>query len=84
VRSLRRFVKRLTASLRGGGDDDRVREELFEHLALLTEEYTRAGMPLDEARRRARLTLGSPNVTTEACRDEQRLRFREDAWQDLP
>ncbi|MGV3518767.1 ADOP family duplicated permease [Luteitalea sp.] len=83
MRALRRFVKRLTASLRGGGDDDRVREELFEHLALLTEEYTRAGMPLDEARRQARLTLGSHEVTTEACRDEQRLRFLEDAWQDL-
>jgi predicted permease len=73
----------LTASLLGRGDDNRVREELAEHLALLTEEYARAGLPLDEARRRARLKLGAHDVTTEACRDEQRLRLLEDAWHDL-
>jgi predicted permease len=82
MKVLRRFVKRLTASL-GRGDDDRVREELAEHLTLLTEEYARAGLPLDEARRRARLKLGAHDVTTEAYRDEQRLRFLEDTWQDL-
>ncbi len=83
MKALRRFVKRLTASLLGRGDDDRVREELAEHLALLTEEYARAGLPLDEARRRARLKLGAHDAAAEACRDEQRLRLLESTWQDL-
>jgi hypothetical protein len=34
-----------------------VREELAEHLTLLTDEYARARLPLDEARRRAKLKL---------------------------
>jgi hypothetical protein len=36
-----------------------VREELAEHLTLLTDEYARARLPLDEARRRAKLKLPS-------------------------
>lgn len=52
MRTLRRFVKRLIASVLGRRDDDRVREELAGHLTLLTEEYARGGLPLDEARRR--------------------------------
>ena len=83
MKSLRRFVRRLTASVLGRRDEDRVREELTEHLTLLTEEYTRAGLPLDEARRRARLTLGAGDAAIEAYRDEQRLRPLEDAWQDV-
>ena len=54
MKALRRFVKRLTASLFGHRDDDRVREELAEHLELATEEFVRAGVPLEDARRRAR------------------------------
>jgi len=83
MRAVRRFAKRLTASVLGRRLDDRVREELAEHLTLLTEEYTRAGLPLDEARRRARLKLGTLDATTEAYRDEQRLRPLEHAWQDI-
>jgi predicted permease len=60
-----------------------VRDELVLHLTLLTEEYARNGLPLDEARRRARLKLGADAVTTESCLDEQRLRLLENALQDL-
>lgn len=83
MKVLRRFVNRLTASLLGRGDDDRLREELAEHLTMLTEEYLRTGLPLDEARRQARLKLGAHDVTLEAWRDERRLRLLEDTWQDL-
>jgi hypothetical protein len=51
-------MRRLTASALGRRDDERLREELAEHLALLTKEYVRAGLSSDEARRRARLRLG--------------------------
>lgn len=37
MKTLRRFVKRLTASVLGRRDDDRVREELAEHIELATE-----------------------------------------------
>jgi hypothetical protein len=83
MKALRRLVRRLTASVLGRRNDDRVREELAEHLALLTEEYVRAGLPLHEARRRARLKLGPDDALTEAYRDEQRLRPLEDVWQDI-
>jgi putative ABC transport system permease protein len=83
MKALRRFVRRLTASVLGRRDEDRVQEELAEHLTSLTEEYVRSGLPLDEARRRARLKLGTGDATAEAYRDEQRLRSLEDTWQDI-
>ena len=79
---LRRFVKRLAASVLGRQDDDRVQDELAEHLSLLTEEYMRTGLPFSEAHRRARLKLGAHDATTEAVRDEQRFRLIDDAGQD--
>ena len=83
MKGLRRFVKRLAASVLGRRDDERMREELAEHLAMLTEEYLRAGLPLDEARRRARLKLGAPDALAEAYRDEQRLGWLEDLGKDV-
>ena len=83
MKALRRFVRRLAASVLGRRDDDRVREELAEHLTRRLEDYARAGLPLDEARRRARLDLGTDDATIEAYRDEQRLRGLEDTWQDI-
>lgn len=83
MKALRRFVRRLTASVLGRRDDDRVGEELAEHLALLTEDYARTGLSPDEARRRARLKLGAVDATTEAYRDEQRLGWLEDLGKDL-
>jgi putative ABC transport system permease protein len=83
MKAVRRFARRLAASALGRRDDDRVREELAEHLTLLTEEYVRAGLSLTEARRQARLRLGAGDGVTEAYRDQQRLRPLEDTWQDV-
>src|SRR6476469_7415070 len=69
MKALRRFAKRLSASLLGRQDDDRAREELAEHLTLLTEEYVRAGTALDEARRRARRKPGAHGMMTDAGQD---------------
>jgi putative ABC transport system permease protein len=52
-------------------------------LALLTDEYVRVGVPLEEARRRAKVKLGVFDATREAHRDEQRLRWWEDRGSDL-
>lgn len=83
MRALRRFVKRLSASVFGRRDDDRVQEELAEHLELATEELVRAGVPLDDARRRARLKVGGADAIAEGYRDEQRLRWLEDLGSDV-
>ena len=83
MKGLRRFVMRLAATLRGRRDDDRMREELGTHFELLTEEYVSAGMSPDDARRRARLTLGAGLGIAEAWREERRLRPLEDMWQDV-
>jgi len=83
VTGLRRFARRLAATLRSRRDDERMREELGTHLELLTEEYVGAGMSPDEARRRARLTLGAGLGIAEAWREERRLRPLEDMWQDV-
>ena len=82
--ALKRFAKRLAATLRmRTNDDSRVRDELAEHLALLTEEYRRAGHPSDEAHRLARIRLGAPDVIAEAYRDEQRLGWLETLASDV-
>ena len=83
MRALRRFMNRVRASVLGPRDADRVREELAEHMALLTEQYVCSGLPLPEARRQARLKVGPFEATTEAYRDEQRLRSIEDVSQDM-
>ena len=83
MKALRRFAIRLNRSLLGQRDDERLREELAEHLALLTDDYVRAGLPLEEAQRKARLKLGTGSSIADAYRDEQRLTWLEDFRKDL-
>lgn len=73
MKVLRRFLRRLSGTVLGQRDDGRIREELAEHHTLLAEEFVRAGFPLDEAQRRARLKLGATEATVEAYRDERAL-----------
>jgi putative ABC transport system permease protein len=82
VKALRRFVKRLGASVFKQDDSGRLEEELAEHLRLLTEEQLRAGLPANEAARAARIQLGARQAITETYRDEQRLRWLEDLRRD--
>jgi hypothetical protein len=59
MRFLRRFLTRLANFAAREDSDQRLREEIEEHLTLQTEENLRAGMPLVEARRQAALTFGA-------------------------
>lgn len=83
MKALRRFARRLTATLFGRDEDERVREELAEHLTMLTEEHIAAGLSPDEARRHAARKLGAFEASAEACRDERRLRGLEQLGADL-
>jgi putative ABC transport system permease protein len=63
--------------------DQRLRDEIAEHLALQIEENLSAGMAPAEARRQAALKLGSAQAIRERHHDEQSLPFFENLLFDL-
>jgi putative ABC transport system permease protein len=62
--------------------DDALDEELRAHLAMLEDDYVRAGMSPEDARRKARLRLGGIEQTKEVVRD-QRATWIDSVWQDV-
>ena len=66
MRKLKRIVTRILNFVASRRADERLREEMEQHLAMQTDENIRAGMPLGEARRQARLKFGG----VEAIREE--------------
>jgi predicted permease len=83
MRRLRRFLIRLAASVTRRRDDDRLSEDLQDHLAFQTEANVRAGMPPAEARRQAVLAMGPIEAIKEEFRDERRLPSLEHVMQDV-
>ena len=83
MRFLRRFLTRLKNFATGQRDDQRLREEMEEHLALQTAENLRAGMPPAEARRQAVLKFGAVGTIREDYHAEQGLPFIETLLQDV-
>ncbi len=83
MRFLRRLFIRLSNLATGRRADQRLREEIAEHLALQTEENLRAGMSPTEARRQAALKLGAAQAVREHHHAEQSLPFVENLFQDL-
>jgi predicted permease len=73
VRRLKRFFTRLGASASPGDADERLQTEIEDHLACLTAEYERAGLPPLEARRQALLKFGGIESTRERWREERAL-----------
>src|ERR1700733_8451837 len=83
MRFLRRFLIRLSNFVMRRSADQRLREELAQHLAFQTEENLRAGMSPAEARRQAALKLGAAQAIRESHHDEHSLPFFENLAQDL-
>jgi predicted permease len=83
MRILRRFLARLVASITRSGDEARLNEEVEEHLALQTNENIGAGLSSEEARRQAILKFGAVQVVKEHYRDQRRLPFLEQSFQDV-
>ncbi len=83
MRLLRRFFIRLSNFATGRGTDQRLREEMAEHVALQTEENLRAGMPAAEARRQAALKLGAVQAIREHHHAEQSLPLAENLLLDI-
>ena len=65
MRSLRRFLIRLSNFATRQSADQRLQEEMAERLAFQTEENLRAGMAPAEARRQAALKLGAAQAIRE-------------------
>jgi putative ABC transport system permease protein len=83
VKFLRRFFIRLWNLATGRSADQRIQEELDEHLAFQTEENVRAGMSPPEARRQAALKLGAAQAIRENHHAEQSLPLIENLLFDL-
>src|SRR5271154_6352011 len=83
MKFLRRFFIRLSNFTAGRRADQRLQEEMAEHLALQTEENLRAGMPPVEARRQAALKLGAAQAIRERHNAEQGLPLAENFLLDL-
>jgi len=83
VKFLRRFFMRLSNLARGRSADQRLQDEIAEHLALQTEENLRAGMAPAEARRQATLKLGAAQAIRERHHAEQSIPLIENLLFDL-
>jgi predicted permease len=73
MKALRRLLIRLGRSVMRRREDERLRDEIEEHLALQTAENLRAGLSPLEARRQARQKFGAVESVKEHYRDEQGL-----------
>jgi putative ABC transport system permease protein len=83
MRFLRRFLIRLSNFATCQSADQRLQEELAEHLAFQTEENMHAGMSPAEARRQAALKLGSAEAIREDHHAEQSIPLIENLIFDL-
>jgi predicted permease len=83
MKTLRRFFKRLRSWATTRQDEERLRTEIDEHLALQTAENIRAGLSPTEARRQALLKFGTVEAIRESYRDQRGLPFMETLLQDM-
>jgi putative ABC transport system permease protein len=83
MKSLRRFFIRVFNFTSRREHDERLREEIEEHIALQTAENLRVGLSPVEARRQALLKFGSMEAIKEEYRAERRLPLIETLLQDL-
>jgi predicted permease len=82
MRALKRFLVRALNFATRRRNDDRLREEMEQHLAMQTEENLRAGMTPAEARRQALLEFGSVGPMREDYQTEQGLPLLEELLVD--
>jgi putative ABC transport system permease protein len=83
MKSLRRLLPRVGRPATRRRYDERLREEIEEHLALQTAENLRAGLPPVEARRQAVLKFGAVEAIREQYQAEVGSAFLQSSLQDL-
>jgi predicted permease len=82
MRFMRRLFKRLISTATGRRNDERLKEEIEEHLALQTAEYIHAGLSPAEARRQAVLKFGAVEAIKEDYRAQRGMLFVETLVRD--
>lgn len=80
---IRDLMHRLRAIARRTAVDGELDEELRHHFALQVDAYLAAGLPRDEAERRARLDIGGVVQIKEEHRDALGMRGLHDFWRDV-
>src|SRR5450755_3540279 len=83
MKSLRRFFTRAVNSATRRAQDERLREEVEQHIALQTEDHLRAGLSPVEARRQAMLKFGGVEAMKQDYRAERGLLLIENLLGDL-
>ena len=83
MKFLRRFFIRVSNLATGRSADQRLQDEIAEHLAFQTEENMRAGMSPAEARRQAALKLGAAEAIREHHHAEHSIPLIENLLYDL-
>jgi hypothetical protein len=83
MRPLKRLFTRIRNLAVGSRGDDRLREEIGQHLAMQTEENVRLGMAPEEARRQARLKFGTVVAVREELHAEEVLPALENLSLDI-
>ncbi|MBV8897504.1 MAG: ABC transporter permease [Acidobacteriaceae bacterium] len=82
MRAIRRLFHQLTSWTTRDKDEQRLRTEIEEHLAMQTADNVRAGLPPDEARRQALLKFGGVTAVKEEYRERKTLPSLETLIQD--
>jgi putative ABC transport system permease protein len=82
-RFLRISRQRVRSLLHRDAIDGEVARELAFHFDQLVAEHMAVGASADDARRLARRSLGNPAALQEECRDQRRVGWLHDFWQDL-
>ena len=80
---MRKWLARAMAPFRHFRDDEDLQAELQVHLELQAEDAAGPGVSTGEARRRARLKLGSSQAVVENVRDQEFLTMLEGCYRDL-
>lgn len=80
---LRDLAYRLSTLFRHRRMEEELEEELQYHLEREAEKYRNAGASPEQAKRRARVSIGGPEQVRQQCREARGTRLFEDFLQDL-
>jgi predicted permease len=83
MRLLVKLQRRLRLMFRPGAVERDMIREMASHLEHSAREHERAGLSAEEARRRARIEFGNPDLTAELARDTRGGRALDDARSDV-
>jgi predicted permease len=83
MKRLRRLFRKLASWTTSAQDEELLRAEIEEHIAMQTAENVRAGLSLVEARRQALLKFGNVEAVKEIYRDQRGLPFIETLVSDM-